>query len=94
MTLDEETFSIHLFSRKVNETILSFEPVIPNSKPRFLMTDTQTQSTWDAYSGTAIDGPLKGKQLTQEIGTIAYTQNWSALYARSVELPIQDHQQK
>lgn len=94
VTLDEETFSIHLFSRKVNETILSFEPVIPNSKPRFLMTDTQTQSTWDAYSGTAIDGPLKGKQLTQEIGTIAYTQNWSAFYARSVELPIQDHQQK
>ncbi|MDA1229291.1 MAG: DUF3179 domain-containing (seleno)protein [Planctomycetota bacterium] len=93
-TLDEETFSIHLFNRKVDGQILSFEPENPNDKPPVLMTDTQTKSTWDAYSGTAIDGPLKGKQLEQEIGTIAYTQNWNAFYPRSMELPILEQNQR
>lgn len=81
MTLDEETFSIHLFNRKIDGMVLSFEPMVSNNETPVLMTDVQTQSKWDPYSGTAIDGQLNGKQLTQEVGTIAYTQNWSAFYA-------------
>ena len=85
-TLDEETFSIHLFSRDVDGQELSFKAVEPRENMSVLMQDDQTMSIWDGYSGIAIDGLMKGKQLVQEIGTIAYTQNWKAFYPRSVEL--------
>ena len=85
-TLDEETFSIHLFSRDVDGQELSFKAVEPRENMSVLMQDDQTMSIWDGYSGIAIDGLMKGKQLVQEIGTIAYTQNWKAFYPRSAEL--------
>ncbi|MCA9061751.1 MAG: DUF3179 domain-containing protein [Planctomycetaceae bacterium] len=85
-TLDSETFSIHLFNRKVDGRVLSFQAVEPNDGMSALMKDDETASIWDAYSGTAIDGSMKGKQLVQEIGTIAYMENWNAFYPRSNEL--------
>ena len=87
VTLDDESYAIHLFNCVVDGQTLSFVTVESENESPFLLMDTQTNSTWDAYTGKAIDGPLTGKQLEQEIGTIAYSRNWLAFYPDSIEVP-------
>jgi len=89
-TFDETTFSTHLFSRRIKDQELSFELVAAETPTTVLMKDAQTQSVWDAYTGEAIEGPLKGTRLEQEIGTIAYSRNWKAFHPESIDLPIRD----
>jgi len=74
----------------VNGEELSFELVAAETQTSVLMKDGQTQSVWDAYTGEAIEGPLKGTRLEQEIGTTACSQNWRAFHPESIELPIRD----
>jgi hypothetical protein len=39
--------------------------------------DTQTQSQWDIFTGTAIGGPLEGTQLTQIPVTYSFWFGWA-----------------
>jgi|GEM_PF-1524110 len=80
----------HLFSRRIKDQELSFELVAAETPTTVLMKDAQTQSVCDAYTGEAIEGPLKGTRLEQEIGTIAYSRNWKAFHPESIDLPIRD----
>ncbi|MBL8819410.1 MAG: DUF3179 domain-containing protein [Planctomyces sp.] len=88
-SFDHSTFSIRLFDRTVDGDTLTFA-VQPSSEEAvsLLMTDSETNSEWDAYTGLALSGPLKGKQLQQHSGAIALTRNWKAFYPRSLEWPL------
>jgi Protein of unknown function (DUF3179) len=87
-TFDEATYSSHLFDRIVDGQVLTFERTQSESGDSFTMTDSETGSVWDAYTGTAIAGPLHGKQLKQTIGTIAYSRNWKAFHPQSRDILI------
>ncbi|MEP7134075.1 MAG: hypothetical protein ABI904_03995 [Chloroflexota bacterium] len=52
----------HAYLRQVNGNILSFR-----SASKDIVLDQQTSSTWDIYTGTAIEGYFKGTRLTPAV---------------------------
>jgi len=52
--------------------------------------DTATGSTWDAKTGTAVDGELRDQQLTRVSAPLVYWFAWSTLHQGSSIFPTQD----
>lgn len=73
---DPETAVSVAFDRMVNEQTFTFTAT---SDPRQLQ-DLETGSTWDALTGTAIDGPLTGAQLTRLKSTTSFWFGWKDIH--------------
>jgi hypothetical protein len=54
-------------------TLLTFEP----GETLEVAVDTQTQSEWDIFTGTAVSGSLEGTQLAQIPITYAFWFGWA-----------------
>lgn len=73
---DPETAVSVAFDRAVEEQMLTFAAT---NIPRQLR-DVETGSTWDALTGTAIDGPLAGTQLTRLKSTTSFWFGWKDIH--------------
>jgi hypothetical protein len=63
-----------VFSPQMDDgTLLTFEP----GETLEVAIDTQTQSEWDIFTGTATSGPLEGTQLAQIPITYAFWFGWA-----------------
>ena len=69
----EQTAGV-VYDRIVAGQLLTFTPD-PNDW--YLLTDDATGSTWDAFSGLAIAGPLEGTQLTAVKSTSSFWFGWN-----------------
>ncbi len=47
------------------------------------MVDDQTGSKWNAWTGLSIEGPMKGKQLTQLPGFVSFIHAWNQFHPHS-----------
>lgn len=71
---DKATASGAVFSRKLDDgRVLTFE----SGATSRLVIDTQTQSEWDIFTGTATSGPLQETQLVQIPITYAFWFGWA-----------------
>ena len=60
------------FLAKLDGKVLTFE-----FQPNLALKDKQSGTVWSAESGQAIEGSLKGKQLTKLVGIQSYWFSWS-----------------
>lgn len=70
VALESDTTTFHVFDRRLNGSVLMFNPQISNNH----FSDLSTNSTWN-MDGQCIEGPLKGKQLAT---VQAYNEFWHA----------------
>jgi hypothetical protein len=75
VTFDKDSTAAHLFSSVVDKRTLQFVGDKPGR-----MQDSQTESTWNSNTGTAVEGPLKGKRLQQLVGIVSYAQAWNLFH--------------
>lgn len=69
-----------VFDRVVDDQVLTFSP-----KPDdFVLTDAETGSTWDAFTGVAIDGPLAGRQLERIKSTAVFWFGWADFHPETL----------
>ena len=66
-----------VFERTLKGRSLSFQ-LVPGDT--FLMRDQETKSTWQAFTGRAIDGPLAGEVLTRLASNYSFWFAWSDFY--------------
>lgn len=76
ITLENDTASFNVLSRKVRSEVLSFtlQPGYNN-----LMTDTNTNSTW-TYSGICVDGMMKGSRLNKVKASQEFWHSWRTFH--------------
>jgi hypothetical protein len=77
---ESETQTGVAFLRTVGENDLSF--TLDSDNPGILI-DEESGSRWDATSGNAIDGPLKGSQLSPVVATSAFEIGWYDYFPNS-----------
>ncbi len=78
VVFDQESAASSVFEREVDGQVLTFTAV--SSATSLTLTDAETGSTWGAFSGTATDGPLAGKQLTRHKSTVSFWFGWKDFY--------------
>jgi hypothetical protein len=77
---DPETDTSVAYQRRLGDRILTFE--LDPHDPQ-LLTDTETGSRWQAFTGTAIEGDLQGKRLPPLVSTTAFEFGWYAYFPES-----------
>ncbi len=70
LAADDDSLSVHAFSRRVETQTLTFRAV------RSGLADRETGSRWSAASGRALAGPLAGARLERVAATPAYWFAW------------------
>ena len=71
---------VAVFDRRLDGKTLSFR--LPDGDPR-VMVDSETGSRWSLADGTAVDGPLKGRQLARAPAYPAYWFGWQGYFPRT-----------
>jgi hypothetical protein len=74
------------FERRVGERVLTFRL---DSAETGILVDEETGSRWRATSGTAIEGPLRGKQLPAVPATPAFEFGWTDYFPHSQTYPVE-----
>ena len=69
-----------VFNREVDGQLLTFEA----TDDPFQVTDAETGSTWDAFEGVAVDGPLAGTTLTRLKSTMVFWFGWSDFHSSTL----------
>jgi hypothetical protein len=77
---DPETQTGTAFLRTTGEIVLSFTSDVVNPG---IIIDGESGSRWDATSGSAVDGPMKGNQLPSIITTSAFEIGWYDYFPNS-----------
>ena len=79
ITHDSSSGAAAAFSRPANGRTLTFQPTeLPSGG--IAMTDDQTGSTWDLFSGQALEGPSAGHRLEPIAAPISFWFAWSDFY--------------
>ena len=78
ITFDSASTSARLFSRKLDDQVLTFEAV----HQRTLRND-QTKSVWNRATGVATGGPLKGQRLAPHVGIVSFAKAWKKFHPDS-----------
>ncbi|GJM41993.1 MAG: hypothetical protein DHS20C20_22750 [Ardenticatenaceae bacterium] len=73
---DAETAVSVAYSRLIDEQTLTF---IATDMPHIIQ-DNETGTTWDAFSGRALAGPLAGSQLTRLKSTTSFWFGWKDIH--------------
>ncbi len=81
VTFDAKGFVARRFSRTVDGRSLDFEAVDADR-----MKDVQTGSLWSVAGGNAVEGPMKGKRLTPEVGIMSYRRAWMNFHPDSKDI--------
>ncbi len=84
LSYDPESTEVSIFTRNVDNRELSFVSIDGGQ-----MRDEQTSSIWNARTGEAVQGQLKGKRLQPYLGTLAYAVAWEGFFPASKKLPQQ-----
>jgi hypothetical protein len=74
ITLENDTASFHVFSRKINDDVLTFSVLSDGN-----ITDTKTASVWTP-SGLCIDGPMKGIGLLPLQASQEFWHSWKSFH--------------
>jgi hypothetical protein len=82
LTFDPDSTDINLFSRRVGSQDLTFAAAGTGR-----IRDEQTGTTWNARTGEALEGRLKGQRLQTHLGMISYTNAWESFYPSSTRVP-------
>lgn len=82
LTYDPQSTDINLFSRNIDSEALTFVAAGPGR-----LRDEQTGTMWNARTGEAVEGRLKGQRLHTHLGMIAYTNAWESFYPRGKRVP-------
>lgn len=84
VVFDPEGTATRIFHRKLGDQVLTFTA---DSKDR--LKDDQTDSVW-IRSGVAIEGPLKGKSLEQQVSIPSFRRAWQNFHpdSRLVDLTL------
>ncbi len=71
-----------VFQRSIDGKVLSFNLVgdMKEGGDSLLLQDTETGSRWSGWTGQAIEGPLKGRTLSQIPVTYAFWFGWKDFY--------------
>lgn len=64
-----------VYDRRVGDEVLTFTPVGDGA-----ITDTETGTSWDPFSGRATSGPLAGEQLDRVKSTVVFWFGWKDFY--------------
>jgi len=78
LTYDPESTSAQLFARNLDGRELTFTATETGK-----LRDEATGSLWDRTTGTAVEGPLKGKQLEARVGIVSFTKTWQTFHPES-----------
>jgi len=73
VAFDRNSGTSLVYDRILDDKLLTFTAVSED----MIITDEETGSTWNAFSGQAIDGPLAGKQLDRIKSTIVFWFGWA-----------------
>ncbi len=90
IVFDNKSATSIVADRRLDDMTLSFNQA---SSDPFTLQDNETGSTWDALTGTAIDGPLAGTELKRVKSTSAFWFGWkdfhpnTALYNLASDSP-------
>lgn len=80
IVFDSNTASSIVFDRRNAGQTLTFSRSTGSSAADILLRDEETDSTWLAFEGRAIDGPLEGSQLNQLKSTSSFWFGWKDFY--------------
>jgi len=80
LVIGEDKKSVRAFERKVDGRILEF---LKTNPPSTLFVDAETGSSWD-FSGRALAGPLKDKQLTKLPVLNDYWFDWQTYHPKTL----------
>ncbi|NNE00278.1 MAG: DUF3179 domain-containing protein [Pirellulaceae bacterium] len=80
-TFDHEATATRLFDTIVDGQSLQFVATGDNR-----MKDTNSGSTWNASTGRAITGPMKGKRLTPKVGIMSFRRAWQNFHPDSKDI--------
>lgn len=83
VVFDEETTTGTIFRRKLEGKTLSFKKTQLQGEKSLFLVDGETRSIWEALSGNAIRGPLKGKKLEPLPATPSFWFGWVDHYPDS-----------
>ena len=85
VTFDKDSTAVHRYSGVVDERVLHFEATTQTGR----MKDSQTGTVWNGNTGVAVEGPLKGTRLKQQVGIVSYARAWKIFHpeSRSVHPP-------
>lgn len=75
ITLESDSASFHVWSRRVNGSVLRFQ----KQAGMQLLKDANTGSVWD-MNGTCVDGSLKGGQLTAVQASQEFWHSWQTFH--------------
>lgn len=84
---DQETAVSVAFSRVVEGQTLTFSA----TDQRLLIQDNETGTTWDAFSGAALEGALAGSQLTRLKGTTSFWFGWKDIHPDTLVFGIDEY---
>ena len=77
VTFDPDSETGAIFQRALDGQSLTFQPAGTNDLGIMLMEDQQTGSTWQAFTGQAVSGPLTGKVLERLPSHYSFWFAWS-----------------
>jgi Protein of unknown function (DUF3179) len=77
-----------VFSRRVDEKVLTFYVSGVLVESNMLIKDTETRSGWVQLLGRAVDGPLKGKELERLPSTWTDWKTWRAEHPRTTAIRL------
>ena len=86
-TYDAEGTVPRVFSREVAGNVLVF-----NQAGKRRMLDSETGSLWDARTGQALNGPLKGSELDQWVGIMSFRKAWQNVHPDSKDVSFPEPQ--
>lgn len=75
VVFDSDSTASAVYDRVIEGQVLTFTAVPPRR-----LTDNETGSTWDAFTGEALEGPLAGKQLQRLKSTMVFWFGWKDFY--------------
>jgi hypothetical protein len=77
VTFDQISETGAIFKRTIEGRSLTFHPLPNTDQGIMLMQDQETGSTWQAFTGRAIDGPMAGKALARLPSHYSFWFAWS-----------------
>ena len=85
VTFDPESTSAHLLSRQAGGKEFYFI-----AEGDELMSDQQTGSVWNPYTGMALDGLLEGESLEHQAAIVSYTDAWEVFHPNGRTITFAD----
>jgi uncharacterized protein DUF3179 len=84
VTFQERTSTGQVFSRRVGDRVLTFVSAPSDAGEPLTVRDEQTGSLWSGLAGSALEGTLKGEQLTPVPATYAFWFAWKDYYPETI----------